>query len=137
MLSLLHALGSSSPRAMTGFDLLLGKIHAVHRAINLGMFSLDAETLERSAVNAAAAVRRKVKSSFTKELGKIMMVDDIGVTLSATRCAFRVVASPSSMSATTTFATSTSTVAAQRRWHWRWLRRAAAAAGSAAAAEQL
>ena len=59
----------------TGFDLLSGKIHAVHRAINPGIYLLDSDNLERIAVNAATAVGRKVKSSFTEGLGKRKIVE--------------------------------------------------------------
>jgi hypothetical protein len=58
----------------TGFDLLSGKIRAVHRAINPGIFLSDSDNLERIAVNAATAVGRKVKSLFTEGLGKQKIV---------------------------------------------------------------
>jgi hypothetical protein len=67
----------------TGFDLLSGKIRAVHRAINPGIYLLDSDNLERIAVNAAAAVGRKVKSSFTEGLGKRKIVEVDQALLSA------------------------------------------------------
>ena len=82
MLSSLHVVGSSSPCATAGFNLLSEKIRAVHCAINPGIISSDTNKLEQSAVNAAAAVGRKVKSSFTEGLGKRKMVEDIGDSLS-------------------------------------------------------
>ena len=58
---------------MTGFDLLLDKIRAVHQAINPGIFSSDVDKQEQSAVNAAVTVGQKMKSSFTEGLGKRKM----------------------------------------------------------------
>jgi len=59
----------------TGFDLLSGKIRAVHRAINPGIYLSDLDNLEQIAVNAATAVGRKVKSLFTEGLGKRKIVE--------------------------------------------------------------
>jgi len=53
--------------------LLSDKIRAVHRVINPGIFSSDADKQKRSAVNATVAVGRKMKSSFTEGLGKRKM----------------------------------------------------------------
>jgi hypothetical protein len=63
--------------SITGFDLLSEKIRAVHQAINPGIFLSDSDNLKQIAVavNAAAAVGRKVKSSFTEELGKRKIVN--------------------------------------------------------------
>jgi hypothetical protein len=59
----------------TGFDLLSEKIHAVHQAINPGIFLSDSDNLEQIAVNAASAVGRKVKSLFTEGLGNTKIVE--------------------------------------------------------------
>jgi len=67
----------------TGFDLLSEKIRAVHRAINPGIFLSDSDNLEQIAVNAASAVGRKVKSSFTDGLGKRKIVEVDHALLSA------------------------------------------------------
>ena len=58
----------------TEFDLLSGKIRAVHRAINPGIYLSDSDNLEQIAVNAATAGGRKVKSSFMEGLGKRKIV---------------------------------------------------------------
>ena len=46
------------------------KIHAVHQAINPGIFLSDSDNLKQIAVNTGAAVGSKVKSLFTEGLGK-------------------------------------------------------------------
>ena len=54
----------------TGFDLISEKIRAVHHAINPDIFLSNADNFEKIAINAAAAVGHKVKSSFTEGSGK-------------------------------------------------------------------
>jgi len=66
--------------------LLSGKIRAVHRAINPGIYLSDSDNLERIAVNAATAVGRKVKSSFMEGLGKRKIVEVDRALLSAFYC---------------------------------------------------
>jgi hypothetical protein len=72
----------------TGFDLISEKNCAVHRAINPGVFLSNADNLQQIAINAAAAVGRKVKSSFMEGLGKRKIVKVNGAS-SSPPCTFQ------------------------------------------------
>ncbi len=118
MLLSLHTSRLSLPHATAGFVLLSDKIQAVHRAINPEIFLSDADNLEQTAVNAAAPIGRKVKSSFTKGLGKRKKLDDENVNslstmkLAATRHAVHIAITPSSPVLTSAPLTSTTSTSA-------------------------
>ena len=92
--------------SITGFDLLSGKIRAVHQAINPGIYLSDSDNLERIAVKAATAVGRKVKSSFTEGLGKrkIIKVDQALLSAFSTAATQRSTNSSASTTPTLTLA---------------------------------
>ena len=90
----------------TGFDLLSEKIRAVRQASNPGIFLSDSDNLEQIAVNAATAIGRKVKSLFTKGLGKrkIVEVDQALLSAFSTAATQRCSSPPTSTTPTSTSA---------------------------------
>jgi hypothetical protein len=106
----LHTLRSLLSHATAGFDLLSDKIRAAHHAIT--SYSLDAENLVQTAVNAAVTAGCKAKSSFTEGLDKRKKLNKNGDSLStmtfpATRRAIRVSITPSSLASMSAPSTST------------------------------